>query len=170
MIPDTPRETTVTDTDVKILVGREKARLDKADYRARKAQERAQAAVARNPGNYVAPPPPLSTHARKRWLSDRHVDWTHKRISIIELTEARRTAAELANQDKARAMVRGSLAAMRGAAASEQIADLLAGVKHGGGVAILAALRASGEAIGVTRRPIPSARVRSLPADVESVS
>jgi hypothetical protein len=149
-------EPTLTTAELKLLAQRERKAQDKRAWRERKAQERAQSALAPNPGGYVTPRAPVHPGKLRKWLRDRHQDYAQRRIGIVELTECRRTAAGIGDLHKAESTVRGADAALRAAEAQERIADALGSLEHGGAAAMfLARLRGPDGLYSGQRRPLP---------------
>ncbi len=144
------------------LIERAKKADDKKAQRARQAVERATAALAPNPDGYVVPKMPAGLTAQRRWLRDGHDAYSHRRITLLELTEMRRSVSTQAETYKAGAIVRQSFAAERAAMAQERMADVLASVEHGGAAVMLLSRLREGLTDGRTR-PLPRAVPMRLP-------
>jgi hypothetical protein len=147
--------------ELRKLLEREKRAQDKRAQRARQATERATAALAPNPGNYVVPKMPAGLTAQRRWLRDGHDAYSDRKITLLELTEMRRSVSTQAETYKAGAIVRQSFAAERAAAAQERMAEVLASVEHGGAAVMLLARLREGLGEGRTR-PLPRAMLRRM--------
>lgn len=141
-------------TELRLLADREKYRQDKAAQRARKANERAEAALAPNPNGYVVGPVPAGLSATRKWLRRQHDAYSSREIGVVELTECRRTSSSLADLYRASAEIRKAEAAQRAAAAQERMADTLAAVEHGG-TALLMLSRLQDSLADGHRRPLP---------------
>lgn len=151
------------------LIERSKKADDKKAQRARQAVERATAALAPNPDGYVVPPMPAGLTAQRRWLRDGHDAYSHRRITLLELTEMRRSVSCQAETYKAGAVVRQSFAAERAAMAQEKMAEVLSSVEHGGhAVMLLARLQES--LTDGRRRPLPGRVHQLTPSPSEPVA
>lgn len=138
------------------LIERSKKADDKKAQRARQAVERATAALAPNPDGYVVPSMPAGLTAQRRWLRDGHDAYSHRKVTLLELTEMRRSVSTQAETYKAGAIVRQSFAAERAAMAQERMADVLASVEHGGAAVMLLSRLREGLTDGRSR-PLPRA-------------
>lgn len=92
----------------------------------------------------------------------RHDAYSHRKITLLELTEMRRSVSTQAETYKAGAIVRQSFAAMRAAEAQEKMAEVLASVEHGGAAVMLLSRLREGLTDG-RARPLP----RAVPARLQ---
>ena len=152
----------LTTAELRQLANREKRTQDKRAERARKAEERAAAAVAPNPDGYVVPPMPAGLSAIRKWLRAAHDRYSARQIGPLELAEIRRSATSVGDLYRVGADLRKAEAAIRAAEAQERMAEALAAVEHGGAALML--LTRLQESLGEgRRRPLPG-RVHALPA------
>jgi hypothetical protein len=147
--------------ELRKLAEREKKAQDKREERARKATERAVAALAPNPDGYVIPKMPAGLSAIRKWVREAHDAYSERKIGPLELAEIRRSASSVGELYRTGAELRKAEAAMRAAQAQEQMAAALAAVEHGGAAVMLLA-RLQESLTDGRRRPLPG-RVHALP-------
>jgi hypothetical protein len=155
--------------ELRLLSEREKKAQDKRASRARLAQAKAQAAVAPNADGYVVPPMPSGLSAIRKWVRSGHDAYSRRAITILELTEMRRSASNLGDLYKAGAVVRQSFAAERAALAQERMAEVLAEAEHGK-TAVLLLSRLQDSLSTGPRRPLPGRVHQLTPAPPEPAS
>ncbi len=97
---------------------------------------------------------PAGLTKQRRWLRAGHDAYSARKITLLELTEMRRSVSTQAETYKAGAVVRQSFAAERTAAAQERMADALAAVEHGGAALLMLSRLQEGLTEG-KRRPLP---------------
>jgi hypothetical protein len=148
--------------ELRKLVERAKKADDKKAQRARQAVERATAALAPNPEGYVVPSMPAGLTAQRRWLRDGHDAYSARRITLLELTEMRRSVSTQAETYKAGAIVRQSFAAERSAMAQERLVETLAALEHGGAALAMLVKLQDGLTDG-RRRPLPGRVLAAVP-------
>jgi hypothetical protein len=168
VIPEPGAEIPLNIDELKLLAERERGAARKREQRSKAAQERAQQALAPNPGGFVVPEMPAGLRAQRRWLRDGHDLYSRRQITILELTEMRRSVSAQADTYKAGAIVRQSLAALRSAVATERMADTLAAVEHGGQALVMLSRLQEGLASG-QRRPLAPRIVTAMPPPKDSV-
>jgi hypothetical protein len=149
------------EAELRRLVKREKETARKRRQRARQAEERAKRAVARNPAGYVVPPMPAGLSAIRKWVRAVHDAYSARKVGPVELGEVRRSASAVGDLYRVSAEIRKSEAALRAAAAQEEMARALAAVEHGGAAVMLLARLQESLTEG-KRRPLPGL-VRALP-------
>jgi hypothetical protein len=161
---DTEPEPTLdrlTVDELKRVAQRERNRINQQRHRAAQATAHAAAALLPNPSGYVVPPVPAGLHKLRKWVRSCHDAYSQRRIGVTELAEVRRSASALGDLYKAGAEVRRSEAALRSAAAQEQLVASLQALEHGGAAVMLLAQLQQGLAEG-KRRPLPG-RVFAAP-------
>lgn len=144
----------LTTEELKQVARRERNRLYKQQERAAQAAAHAAGAVLPNPDGFTVPPVPAGLNKLRKWVRYCHDQYSLRRIGVTELTEVRRSAAALGDLYKAGAEVRRAEAALRSAAAQEQLAASLQSLEHGGTAALLLAQFQQSLTEG-KRRPLP---------------
>src|SRR5262245_2415542 len=152
----------LTTEELRRLAAREAMAQRQRDSRARKALEKAAAAVAPNPGGYTVPPMPAGLWRIRQWVRQAHDAYSARRIGPLELAEIRRSASSVGELYRTSADLRKAEAAIRAAVAQERMAAVLAAVEHGG-IALLLLQRLQSGLTEGPRRPLPNAHVMPTP-------
>jgi hypothetical protein len=151
--------------ELRRLLKREQETARKRRQRAGKAEERARAALTRNPDGYTVPKMPAGLSAIRQWVRRAHDAYSERRIGPVELAEVRRSASAVGDLYRVGAEIRKAEAAQRAALAQERMAEALAAVEHGGAAVMLLARLQESLSEG-KRRPLPG-RVHALPVPPE---
>lgn len=158
----------LTTAELRLLAEREKDTQQKRRRRAVLAEERAKAALAKNPDGYVVPEMPAGLGAIRKWVRQAHDAYSRRAIGPLELTEIRRSASSVGDLYRTGAELRKAEAALRAAQAQERMAEALAAVEHGGTALVMLA-RLQESLTDGRRRPLPG-RVHALSAPTEPAS
>jgi hypothetical protein len=164
----TPDAAPLNTAELRLLAQREKKAQDKREHRARQAQAKATAAMAPNADGFTVGPMPAGLAPQREWLRKGHDAYSARRITILELTEMRRSVSVQCESYKAGAIVRQSFAAQRAAIAQESMAATLASVEHGGHAVMLLSRLQDSLSTGA-RRPLPG-RLHQLTTPPEPAS
>jgi hypothetical protein len=135
--------------------------------RQRERAEEVRGRVADKRGSATVPAVPEGLKATRTWLRLVHDLYSARRVTSQELQECRRTAQSIGDLHRVGADLRKAEAALRSAAAAEQMAQTLARVEHGEAAILMLERLREGVTTDGPRRPLPRPRAATMIPMVE---